>query len=199
MIDAQVSINGLILVGGKSTRMGVDKAGLKYHGVTQVTYLLSLLKQKTSKVFISVSQKSNLKFENHLIHDSYHVEGPINGIMSAFTYDPTSAWLVLAVDLPFITEASIDLLISHRNQEKVATTFSKKNTNSPEPLTAIWEPKSFPLLKNQAPKLNYSPKRVLMNCDIEMVEPENDLELFNANDKVDYLRAKGLINKSLDK
>jgi molybdopterin-guanine dinucleotide biosynthesis protein A len=75
-----MALNGLILAGGKSTRMGQDKGMIDYHGKPQREYLVDLLKPYCLEVFIS--SKENIK--QNTIADHFDLDSPLNGILSAF-------------------------------------------------------------------------------------------------------------------
>ncbi|MCB1934435.1 MAG: molybdenum cofactor guanylyltransferase, partial [Nitrosomonas sp.] len=95
---------GLILAGGKSTRMGCDKGALVYHnGKDQVRYLYDVLSQFVAQVFVSVRGKQ--RSQSHLqgynvIEDVRNIDSPLNGILSAMDRFPEAGWLVVAVDMP---------------------------------------------------------------------------------------------------
>ena len=195
----EVLLGGLVLAGGKSVRMGKHKSTLDYHGVPQVEYLFRLLEAKTDKAYVSLGKGEKVSFTDAIILDRLEVKSSMNGIISALESDAASAWLVLAVDLPLITERTLDLLKSRRDPRKLATCMSRKGTGVPEPLIAIWEPKALPVLKEEAANVKYSPKRVLMQHDIELVEAPDDSVLFNANEQTDYEEAKKMIDAAYRK
>ena len=79
-----------------------------------------------------------------LIVDSVTGEGPVVGIRSAFAAHPNVAWLVLACDLPFLSEAAIEGLLRRRDPGALATAYISAHDGLPEPLCAIWEPAAAP-------------------------------------------------------
>ena len=72
--------------------------------------------------------------------DSVAGEGPIVGIRSALAANPNVAWLVLACDLPFLSDAALSQLLRERDPAAVATAYRSTHDGLPEPLCAIWEP-----------------------------------------------------------
>lgn len=180
---------GLVLSGGKSTRMGVDKGSINYHGIPHREYLLNLLGKLCDEVFLSVSDKQMPEVSHNvkIIVDENQHRGPFNGLLSAHHKYPDAAWLVLACDLPLIDEASLAQLIRQRNPKKFATAFATHASKLPEPLCAIWE--SLALQKAEE-NLNAGagscPRKFLINSDIQLVFPEDDKVLFNANSMEDY-------------
>ena len=122
-------MNGLILAGGKSQRMGKDKALINYHGQAQQYYLYSLLQPYCQQVFISCRKEQIPKYKSEInqnyafIADKYNNIGPLGGLLSAFNFDSRVGWLVIACDMPYINDLAIDYLIKNRNKEMMATAF----------------------------------------------------------------------------
>ena len=119
-----MSLNGLILAGGKSLRMGVDKSTLQIHGKPQVAHLTAILEPFVEQVFISVrdEQKNSTHLNGlEIITDEYKTASPLNGILSAMKTHPELSWLVIAVDMPNITADAIKILIQNRNKKSAAT------------------------------------------------------------------------------
>jgi len=165
-------INGLVLVGGKSTRMGTDKSQLNYFGKPQKEHVKELLEKNTLKTYYSVQKDAGNENE---IHDSFLNLGPFGGICSAFQKDPNSAWLVLATDLPFVNDELIELLLSKRNPSKIATAIKGKGKEFVEPLIAIYEPKAYPILLQYLAQGYSCPRKPLINSDVEIVEVDDAL------------------------
>ena len=189
----QDEIYGLVLAGGKSSRMQTDKAALQYHAnISQQTFLYKLLERYCSKAFISCRQDqvNQLLPGEIYITDENKYEGPLNGILSAYHSFQDKAWLVVAVDLPHISDKTIEVLLSEREMLKRATVYATKASGMPEPLIAIWEPAALIEAEKYIQEGNRCPRKFLCGQDIKTISPENDIELFNANYYTDYLEAK---------
>jgi molybdenum cofactor guanylyltransferase len=140
---------GLILAGGSSTRMQRDKAALTYRGQSQLDRAFELAQRHVAEVFVSVRSNQAhdpARARHPLIVDCVAGEGPIVGIRSALTARPDAAWLVLACDLPFLSDATLDTLLRERDPASPATAYRSVHDGKPEPLCAIWEPVSAALL-----------------------------------------------------
>lgn len=183
--DRTPLIKGLVLIGGKSERMGKDKSSLNYHGKPQKTYIKELLESQGIESYYSVREG---KHEDE-ISDQYPNLGPFGGIYSAFQKDPNSAWLVLATDLPFVNVELLQQLIAHRNPTKVATAVKGRQREFPEPLVTIYEPKVYPILKQHLQQGDTSPTHVLMQSDIAIVEVDDHF-IRNVNTPEEYRAAK---------
>lgn len=180
-------IKGLVLTGGKSTRMGKDKSLLEYHGKPQKEFVKELLETHGFKTYYSV-QKNNGR--DNEIHDTFLQIGPFGGICSAFQKDPNSAWIVLATDIPFVNKDLIKQLLERRDPAKIATTVKGKSKQFPEPLITIYEPKAYPILLQYLAQGYSCPRKMLINSDVEIIEVEDSL-IRNINTPQEYEAIKG--------
>lgn len=193
---------GLVLMGGKSHRMGTHKAELVYHEQAQYLHLHNLLAPLCIKTYFSVNDSFSIdKIEkSKVIVDGGAYAGPYNGLMSAHKAYPKVAWLVVACDLPFLGENELKTLIKFRNPDKPATALCSKTTGAPEPLVCIWEPHGLESAKAyMTDSGNISPKHFLIHSDAERVFVENEACLFNANTQEDFEFAKRKIDNSQQK
>nr|WP_299173134.1 NTP transferase domain-containing protein [uncultured Allomuricauda sp.] len=180
---------GLVLAGGKSTRMGSDKGLIKYHSITQQEHLYNLLGQICDTVYLSVREQQVhlLEDDTNIIVDQNEYRGPFNGILSAHKKHPKAAWLILACDLPLIDSKSLKKLVENRDSAKFATSFATKKSGLPEPLITIWEPKGLAAAIEYLSSADSScPRKFLINSEITLVRPEQDEILYNANSLEDY-------------
>lgn len=189
MSKNQPSINGLVLAGGQSTRMKRDKSEIEYFGKSQKDFMYELLASVTDQAFYSVRQDQVESGSKHQIADSFLELGPYGAILSAFRQDPNSAWLVTACDQPFLTKETLKLLIAKRNPSKVATAFYNPETEFPEPLITLWEPRAYSHLLHFL-SLGYScPRKVLINTDVEIIHLDDPAVLKNVNTPEEYEEA----------
>ncbi|HEX4373855.1 MAG TPA: NTP transferase domain-containing protein [Puia sp.] len=189
-------INGLVLAGGKSVRMGRDKSTIAWHGKEQQYYLADLLKSFCAAVFISrrgeVQNEKDLYYK--ILVDSYTGIGPYGAILSAFRSQPDVAWLVVACDLPLIDKNILSYLLENRDETKIATTFKSPFDGLPEPLITIWEPKSYEVLLSYLSNGYTCPRKVLIKSDdANILQPPNADLLMNVNTPEDLAKAEKLI------
>ncbi|MDB4566817.1 molybdenum cofactor guanylyltransferase, partial [Akkermansiaceae bacterium] len=125
-------MKALILTGGKSSRMGQDKAALKIGGVTQLDRILELVRPLTDDIYLSVAHLSEgistfnaerSKLNVRLLPDLEPGPGPLGGLQAAFQHDPNSNWLVIACDLPLLKKEDLQALVDHHDSEKDAICF----------------------------------------------------------------------------
>lgn len=189
---SNAKLYGLVLSGGKSTRMGEDKGLITYHDLPQREHLYHLLNKVCEQTFLSIRQDQEREIPNsfNTIIDKDDFRGPYNGLLSAHIAHPEAAWLVLACDLPLMDKKALQELIAARNTEKIASAFADANNPLPEPLCAIWEPEA---LKQSIAYLEAGngscPRKFLINADVNLVFPEYKEVLLNANSKAEYKEA----------
>jgi molybdopterin-guanine dinucleotide biosynthesis protein A len=175
------TLKGLVLAGGKSTRMGEDKGLINYHGKPQREYAFELLESIGVETFVSCRIEQESEISLPIISDKFVGLGPFGAILSAFQSDPNTAWLVVACDLPFVDKSALNQLISSRNSSKIGTAFYNEITHFPDPLFTIYEPKAYATML-QFLALGYScPRKVLINADAEIIQPGSSRILRNIN------------------
>lgn len=192
---------GLVMAGGKSRRMGQDKALIHYHaGQSQLEYCYRLLSAFCSQTFVSVRQDQAASGEYsrfNSLTDSFLDLGPLGGILSAMRTHPQAAFLVLAVDMPAVDESVLAHLLAGRNPFRYATAFQSHTGNFPEPLCTIYEAKAYGrMLEGLSTGLN-CPTAFLKNARIQRLSQQsNSNDLANVNfphERQDYLKSKGAL------
>jgi len=182
----------LLLIGGKSTRMGSDKSLLDYYGQPQWLHNLSLFEGLVEKIFISVRKGQIIDFPN-IIEDKQLGLGPFGAILSAMETFPDKAFLVFAVDIPFLNQTNLKKLVENRSIDYNAIAFKSKFKNYPEPLACIWEPKMLPILQNSFLKENYKLTNILKNTNVLTIEVDDYL-IQNINTPEEYIESKKIID-----
>lgn len=189
---------GLILAGGRSSRMGQDKAALRYGSKMQSEHCAELLSGLCEQVFLSIrrDQASDPGYQEFpQLHDRYENVGPMGGILTAMQTFPDVAWLVLACDIPCVNREGLLELIKRRNPAKMATAFQRAGAGIPDPLCTIYEPQSRIPIQAALEREELSPAKLLERLDIEILLPPSDDFLRNINTPEAYrqiLRGDGV-------
>ena len=177
------AINGLVLAGGKSTRMGMSKLNLRFHGVPQVNYCVEILSSVCRSVFISIRTDQRIEGEKwgaEVIEDLYEDSGPMSGLLSAFELHPEMAWLVLACDMPLVTRETLQDLVRSRDPNTYVTSFLTSE-GGPEPLIAIYEPRCLCPLRECMQQKKRSLKAAIQRWGFHGVKERWPGELANVN------------------
>jgi molybdopterin-guanine dinucleotide biosynthesis protein A len=189
-------IHGLLLTGGHSRRMQRDKATLEYHGQSQLARAVALLQPLVSRCFLSVraeQQHDPLRAAHALIVDRLPGLGPLGGIHAALHAHPEAAWLVLAVDLPFLDAATLQQLIAAREPARLGTAFRSSFDGKPEPLCALWEPASAPAVDAWIAAGRQCPREFMAQHDVALLTLRNPRALDNINTSAEYLQARSAL------
>lgn len=110
-----------ILAGGKSTRMGADKAFVTLDGRTLLAWALKLARSVTSNVRI-VGEAAKFRSFAPVIEDVFAGCGPLGGIHAALCASSAPLNLVLAVDVPFVAPALLKFLIAEAMRSEAIVT-----------------------------------------------------------------------------
>jgi molybdenum cofactor guanylyltransferase len=193
------SLYGLILAGGSSSRMHRDKAALRYQGRSQLERAFEMAGRHVSKVFVSVRADQTAdptRAQRPMLVDSVAGTGPIVGIRSALAAYPRTAWLVLACDLPFLSDAALSQLLRERDAASLATAYRSAHDGLPEPLCAVWEPAAAaPLAAYQAGGAD-CPRKFLIRHTAHLLEPLDRRALDNINTPEEYAQALASLDAS---
>ena len=188
-------MKGLLLAGGRSRRMGTDKATLTFHdGKTQIERGLELLNSVCDECFLSV--RADQGTDGNAIIDAFGEIGPLGAIASAQQAHPDIAWLVLACDLPLLEEQHLQSLVDGRDTAREATYFTSSTDGFPEPLCAIWEPSSTSIVRSAVDDGNRCPRSVLKNLNGHALPSPGLWTLANINTEADALEIRARLNQT---
>lgn len=187
-------IKGLLLVGGKSTRMGSDKSELVLReGLTQRERGIKLLESVCDETFVSTREDTG---EKNTIPDAFSSIGPLGAIASAQQAHPGAVWLVLACDLPLLEPSHLQALVDAREGEYDATYFTSATDGLPEPLCAIWEPTSANAVRATVDAGKRCPRSVLKHINGKAIPPPGFWTLANTNTEADLIEVSARLNQT---
>ena len=112
---------GFVLAGGRSSRMGRDKALLSLAGRPLIRYAVSILRDAGLEASI-VGARSPLSEFVPMVADSRPGEGPLGGILAALAATTARCAVILPVDLPLLPAALIAYLVYHARVTGAAVT-----------------------------------------------------------------------------
>lgn len=193
-------LKGLVLAGGRSSRMGRDKAALEYAGRSQLERAFALLDPLVARCFVSVradQQADPLRARFPQIVDAAPgLEGPAAGILSALRTDPAAAWLVLACDLPFLDAGTLQHLIARRDPTRIATAFRSSHDGLPEPLCAIYEPAALAALEAFVAGGRNCPRKFLIQSPALLLDQPRAEALDNVNTPTELDEARNRMTQA---
>jgi molybdenum cofactor guanylyltransferase len=126
-----------ILAGGRSTRMGADKAFVTLDGRTLLSRMLDLARSVTPDVSIVGPREKYVPFAP-VVEDIFPNCGPLGGIHSALRTSVRDLNLILAVDVPFVSLALFEYLLGRARNVPAATVTVVRSQQGWQPLCAIY-------------------------------------------------------------
>lgn len=149
MIAAEATPLGVVLAGGRSSRLGTDKAALPFHGQALLRQVAQCVKRVTGTVYISGRDPAPCGVRAPWMPDVVTGCGPAGGVLTALEVLGRSC-LVVSCDLPFLDEATLTrLLLAWRARPRhvLMTTFRIVETGYVESLVSVYEPEGAGMLR----------------------------------------------------
>ena len=168
-------LSAFVLAGGKSTRMGRDKATLPFAGRTLLESALALARSVTEDVFILGSAELYGVY-GEVIADIFPGCGPLGGIHAALTHAKNDLNLILAVDTPFLSNRLAAYVVERARESRAMVTTPEINSY-PQPLCAVYRRDFLPIAEQalHAGRYRIVP---LFPHGRSLVIPEAELERF---------------------
>ena len=184
-------IQGIVLCGGKSERMGQDKAFIKYHNIAQYAHVAELMKPFVKDTYISCkthqSKDIHPDYKFVLDKDTFDNAGPMTGLLSTFDENPNTAILLLACDYPNLKAEDIALLMQARQEGTDVVCFTNSMTGFDEPLIAIYEKQCTVFLRQYFEAGNFSLRHFLKTVNTKRVLPLDIASIKSIDSKEDFL------------
>lgn len=184
-------MKALILIGGKSSRMGSEKYLMNVNGQPQYVHLYQLLSEAGLEVCIScnLEQYKTIPSDYYRLVDQYDAIGPIGGLLAAINHSPEEPWLMVACDLVNVTAETLSTLINAVDDQHDIITYQASNSKHLETTITIYQPSSFREVLDTIETGLYSLQRVLSSCKVKVINPADDSELKNINSPVDLKKS----------
>lgn len=192
---------GVVLAGGRSSRMGMDKGLIKYHDKEQRYYIADILSAFLKKVIISVPSDFDIPkgSKYNFIKDIHTNLGPISGLHAMYHAFPSNSFLLVATDMPKINREAVSKLLNNRNKNFIATCYKDKD-DFVNPLFAIWEKEAAPYIYEAIKNNDYSLSKILKTHTSNILNITDDSILSNINTPLQYKNYKEMTsNKHEDK
>ncbi|NUM63062.1 MAG: molybdenum cofactor guanylyltransferase, partial [Ignavibacteriaceae bacterium] len=116
-------ITGIILAGGKSKRMGLNKSFLKVGEVTMIERTTELMKSLFDRVILITNTPDEYKFLGiEMFEDIYKNVGPLAGIHSGLAHSITDKNFIISCDIPFVNKGVIEFIINYKTNKSITIT-----------------------------------------------------------------------------
>ncbi len=184
-------MTGIILCGGKSTRMGTDKGMLKPDEKTWAQTAIDKMASLNIPLKISVNKDQLSDYTKEfpatdLISDNeaLHVNGPLLGVLSCHLQHPSEDLFILACDMPLIEPSLLTELYNQYYSGPPADAYLYMNNKEPEPLCGIYSARGLSriltMLRNGL-LAKHSMKFMLEQLGIKSIELAEDQKKYFRN------------------
>jgi molybdenum cofactor guanylyltransferase len=134
---------GFVIAGGKSSRMGADKAFLEFGGQTLLDRALTVMGAVCERVTIVGDPARFAKYESprykSVVADIFSGCGPLAGIHAALVHSPAKLNLMLAVDMPFVSQELLGFLFAvAADEDNHAIITVPRTSKGFQPLCAVY-------------------------------------------------------------
>ncbi len=187
------TMTAVIFAGGKSSRMGKDKALLPFADCNTLSeFQYNKLSSLFDKVYISSKED---KFDFNVvvvIKDRYKESSPLIGIISLFETLDTDELFILSVDAPFVDEKVIEVILKHTDEKFDA--IIAQSPSGVQPLCGIYRRSILPLAQENRIKENHRLHDLLKKAHTKFIIFDDDTPFTNLNHPHEYEQAmKSLI------
>lgn len=181
----------LILAGGMSSRMGVNKAELMIRGKTLLDIQIAKVREAGfKKILVSGYPVSGKNM--HSVHDIYPHKGSLSGIHAGLLASGDDHWLVLCVDVPLIPA---DVLKDMMNEHQGGITVLSHN-GMIEPTIGVYDSSLSEMCESILQSKNTSVRALLKEAGCrEYIYQQDESLLLNCNTPDDYLQVCALYEK----
>jgi molybdopterin-guanine dinucleotide biosynthesis protein A len=190
------NVCGFVLAGGKSSRMGRDKALLEIEGVTLIVRAARLVRSVLDEPTVIASKAGYELLGLRVVGDDFPGYGPLAGIATALHVSKKPWNLVIACDLPYLTKPWLEYLIE-RALKSEADAVVPMNVLGPEPLCAMYHKNAEKRIRTGVEGGIRKVTDSFANLRVEHVEPDEwkgfasgGLLFKNVNSPADYNEAK---------
>jgi molybdopterin-guanine dinucleotide biosynthesis protein A len=183
-------ISGFILAGGKSSRMGTDKALLMFGGEPLLERAINQIRPFCRSVSVSGQNPEYRRFGVPLVSDVFSGSGPIAGIHACLTSSSTDWNLLVGVDLPFLNDALFRFLLDNADGYDCVIPRSRLGI---EPLSGLYHRRSLPEVERQIHQGDFKLINLLQKLNVSFADCNSLIldfpRLFvNLNYPDDYLK-----------
>ena len=187
--DGDTELMGLVIAGGKSSRMGKNKAFIQYHGIPQWRYVQEQLSHFCSRVVINSNDaqltdedilKDGVQFKDH---------GPISGLLTAVSQYPDQSIFVMGIDYPMLRAKTLNDLVQTYRIRNQSVCFKNPTSDILEPLCAIYHSSDLRHIFDCFNNGNDSLREFLASRNPVILKPNNieELKSFDTpHDQIQY-------------
>lgn len=177
---------GFVLVGGKSTRMGQDKALLPWHSQRLVEKVAAILAAVTGTATLVGRPERYANLGIPCLADHREALGPLAGIEAALEAKQAEWNLIVGCDMPDVNADVLRYLLDKAQQMHAPCVAAQDSTGQIHPLCAVYHVRCLPIVKKSLDEGRLKLMSVLEELQAEYLPVP--IQLVNINTPEDWLR-----------
>lgn len=199
-----MDISAIVLAGGRSQRLGREKATETINGQSLIKRVITSLSFLNSDIIIvSGSDKAALGLSGYprlrVVADAYSGKGPLVGIYSGLTASASAYNLAVACDMPFLSRELLTYLLKERAGYDVVL---PRLDNTVEPLHAVYSRACLPAIEEMFRRGKYGVHQLFELVKVRYIEADEidrfdprHMSFFNVNTEANLAAARELVGR----
>jgi molybdopterin-guanine dinucleotide biosynthesis protein A len=173
------NITGIILAGGKSSRMGTEKGLIIYKNKPFVEHIIEAMSPLVDNIIIISNNKAYESFGFKCYEDLIKNTGPLAGIYTGLRYSKTNNNLIVSCDIPLIKTVVLQKLIDQKNDASEVIQLQSQGKNMP--LIALYKKSCEVIFMEELHQNQKKVQKALKKCNVKTVIIDGSLEQVTAN------------------
>uniref|UniRef100_UPI003217722A molybdenum cofactor guanylyltransferase n=1 Tax=uncultured Draconibacterium sp. TaxID=1573823 RepID=UPI003217722A len=170
-----MQITAILLAGGKSKRMGTDKALLKVEGISLLEKSVALCELVCPKILISSNNQAHNMFGYPLISDEIENCGPLGGIYSSMQKSETEWNFVISVDSPFVESEFVSFLFEQTGSYDAIVPVHSKGK---EPLITLYNKSSIAEMEKMLRAENFKMHNLIRSINTNFIDSQKWVAMY---------------------
>jgi len=174
-LESKNKLSGIILSGGKSVRMGQNKAFIEIDGISIINRIVTLFNELFQEIIIVTNEKELFySFDSKIYSDLIPNKGALGGLYTGIFFSSFPFSFCVACDMPFINKSIVHYLIQNLKEYDVIVPQTKDGL---QPLHAIYSKNCLRPIKNMIEQGKYKILDFYHLVRVKIVDEEHFIQL----------------------
>jgi molybdenum cofactor guanylyltransferase len=172
MVELETHCRGFVLTGGRSGRMGTDKALLPFGDGPLILWMAALVKGVTEDVTLIGSPGKYSYLGLPIEEDVFPGQGPLGGIHAALTHSGAALCLIVGCDMPYLSKEFLSWLVGIAQTSRADAVVAESPAFGFEPLGAVYTPSCLPAMEDALRRGNVKVRDLFQQLRLRVVKRE---------------------------
>ncbi|HZS46296.1 MAG TPA: molybdenum cofactor guanylyltransferase [Blastocatellia bacterium] len=191
-----MGFSGFIQAGGRSSRMGTDKAWLRFGDQYTIELVIAALQPAVAQLAIVANSDRYKELGLPVYPDIISDYGPLGGIHTALSNSENDGVFIVSCDLPFVTSDFFRFLADHRDGYQIVVPLDQHERT--QQMCALYSKSCLPIIETVISENERRPRMLFDRCRTKYVSWEEISHLTNSNHFFDNLNTPEDYKRALD-